>query len=113
MTLAHLNERGYRTEGLHSKSVDALGSFAPDVVVTLCDQAARETCPIWLGDALRVHWGLPDPSRQAGTDQDRAAGFARVIAIIEQRIGRLLEQPFETMDAEQLGSLLGDIGGQG
>ena len=95
LTLAYLRDRGYRTDGLH------------------CDQAAQEPCPVWLRTALKVHWGLPDPSRQAGSDQDRAECFARVIATIEQRIARLLEQPFETMDAEQLTCLLGDAGGQG
>ncbi|MBK6287888.1 MAG: arsenate reductase ArsC [Gammaproteobacteria bacterium] len=113
LTLAYLRDRGYRTDGLHCKSIDALGSFGPQAVVTVCDQAAQEPCPVWLGTALKVHWGLPDPSRQAGSDQDRAECFARVIATIEQRIARLLEQPFETMDAEQLTCLLGDAGGQG
>jgi arsenate reductase (thioredoxin) len=112
LTLEHLKNHGYSTEGLYSKSIDAVRPFEPNVVVTVCDNAAKESCPIWLGIAIKVHWGLSDPSRHEGADEDKAEVFTKVMATIERRIGRLLEHPFETMDAEQLAAVFSEIGGQ-
>lgn len=110
LTLEYLSLHGYDTDGLSSKSIDDVRSFAPDVVVTVCDSAARESCPSWLGKAIKVYWGLPDPSQNNVVD--KAVAFAEVIGKIEQRIRHLMEQPFETMDAGQLAALLEAIGEQ-
>jgi len=113
LTLRYLHNHGYDTGDLRSKSIAAVRSFGPDVVVTVCDSAARESCPVWLGKVIRVHWVLPDPSRYEGNSEGKAEAFARVMATIEKRIGLLLEQPFENMSAEQLTTVLDEIGGQG
>ncbi len=112
-TLQFLHQNGFDTAGLCSKRIEEVRSFEPDVVITVCDSAARESCPIWLGQALNAHWSLPDPSRLTGSVMDRDNAFGTVMATIEQRINRVLQQPFETMTDEQLTRLLNDIGEHG
>jgi arsenate reductase len=89
-SLQFLQEAGISTEGLHSKSWDDLTDFAPDLVVTLCDSAASEACPLWLGNAERFHWGLADPSKIVGTEEDIAAAFRATLATIRDRTQQLL-----------------------
>ena len=58
LTLRYLEERGYQTSGLQSQSWEDLAAFNPDRVVTVCDSAAGETCPLWMGEVEKNHWGL-------------------------------------------------------
>lgn len=90
LSLQYLAEAGITTAGLQSQSWDEFEDFAPDLVVTVCDSAAGETCPVWFGKALKVHWGLADPSRLEGSDADKAAAFRHTIQLIEQRVQDLL-----------------------
>ena len=85
MTLTMLERRGYPTDGLYSKSWDSLAAFAPDVVVTVCDSAANESCPVWMGPVKKLHWSLPDPSKLEDPSEQEAA-FNAVIDTIEARI---------------------------
>jgi arsenate reductase len=112
LTLQYLNRHGYSIDGLGSKGFDDVVSFSPDVVITVCDRAASESCPVWLGDAVKVHWGLPDPSHHEGTEQERETAFDSVTARIRFRIEALLAEPFEELNAEQLADLLNAIGEQ-
>lgn len=89
LTLRHLAEAGYPTDGLRSKSWDELADFDPDLVLTLCDSAAGEACPLWMGRALKLHWGLPDPSRVQGPPEQVARAFRQTIATIERRVDAL------------------------
>lgn len=89
-TLQHLARRGIDTVGLRSESWDVYADLSPGVVITVCDQAAGESCPLWLGQALKVHWGLPDPSRVDESAAVRAEAFDRVIQTIEGRISLVL-----------------------
>ena len=76
--LAELAVEGISTAGLRSKSWDEFTTpEAPrmDLVVTVCDSAAAETCPVVFGDFLRTHWGLPDPAAAGGSDDDKRAAF--------------------------------------
>ncbi len=112
LTLQVLRARGLHSDELASQGIDEFQDFAPDAVITVCDSAAREACPVWLGEAIKVHWGLPDPSHAEGSDEDRLAAFDPVIGLIERRLHALLAQPFETMarsDLEQLLTAIGDI----
>lgn len=96
LTLRHLEQRGYATEGLRSQSWDDFAEFAPDLVITVCDSAAGETCPLYLGSAPRVHWGLSDPTQLAGDEHQQAAAFEACMAEIERRVAmlrRLAEHP--------------------
>ena len=86
LTLRYLEERGYETRGLVSQSWDALESFSPDKVVTVCDSAAGEVCPVWMGAVEKIHWGLPDPSRVEGDDEMVRAAFMSVIERIENKV---------------------------
>jgi arsenate reductase len=92
LTLRFLKARGYGTQGLVSQSWDDLQSFAPDKVVTVCDSAAGEACPVWMGEVEKIHWGLPDPSRVEGTDADIEAAFMSVIDRIEDKVDSWLRE---------------------
>ena len=98
-TLFHLQKHGVDISGLRSESWDAYANLSPDAVITVCDSAAGEQCPLWLGRAVKVHWGLPDPSRFDGADEERAAAFDSVMATIERRLQRLLDRDLRTLKA--------------
>lgn len=101
LTLKYLAKHGYNTDDLTSQNWDELSQFAPDVVITVCDSAAGEACPVWIGNTIKVHWGLPDPSRGHASEEEEANAFAHVIEVLEKRIRALLEKDFEHMSAEQ------------
>ena len=86
LTLRFLQERGYDTAGLASQSWVDLEAFEPDRVITVCDTAAGEACPLWMSDVEKVHWGLPDPSRVDGDDETVRAAFMAVIDRIERKV---------------------------
>ena len=94
--LARLRAEGIATDGFHSKSWDEFsGDDAPalDIVITVCDSAAGETCPYWAGAPVTVHWGLPDPAGAA--DEPRA--FAETFAALKARVAAMLDLPLEDM----------------
>lgn len=99
--LAQLADEGMPTAGLRSKSWDefATTQAAPmDLVVTVCDSAAAETCPVVFGDFLRAHWGLPDPAAVEGDDESRREAFRQAHRIVKARIHALLALPAEVWD---------------
>lgn len=91
LTLQYLEENGYRTEGLYSKSLDELAEFEPDIIITLCDSAANEPCPVIFNKTLKLHWGLVDPSQATTNEQDTANAFNQCIAQIEARVATLVD----------------------
>lgn len=96
LSLQYLAEAGYNTDNLTSKSWDSLtddkgNNFVPDVVITVCDQAAGESCPLWLGQTPILHWGLSDPSKLEGSDEQKRDAFLATIQQIEQRVDKLVE----------------------
>ena len=96
--LQQLAAEGIATAGLRSKSWDefATAGAAPmDVVVTVCDAAAAEACPVVFGDFVRAHWGLPDPAAVEGSEEDRRAAFAQAHRTIKARLLALLALPAE------------------
>jgi arsenate reductase len=88
-TLRSLEAEGLPTAGLQSESWDAYENWQPDLVITVCDRAAGEACPLWFGHALRLHWGLADPSAVSGSDEVIAAAFRETLAAIRARIALL------------------------
>ena len=86
LTLRYLEERGYSTTGLQSQSWHDLQSFEPDRVITVCDSAAGEACPLWMGEVDKHHWGLPDPSRIEGDEAAIRPAFMTVIDRIEAKV---------------------------
>jgi len=102
-SLALLQREGISTKGLHSKSWVGLPSI-PDIVITVCDNAAGETCPAYLGPVLRSHWGVDDPAKATGTDAEIDARFEQVHRTLRARIEAFLTLPIERFrhDREQL-----------
>ena len=91
-TLRYLEERGYQTAGLRSQSWHELEAFDPDQVVTVCDSAAGEACPLWMGEVDKIHWGLPDPSREEGDEEAVRSAFVAVIDRIENKVDEWLRE---------------------
>ena len=84
-SVAALEQHGINTANLQSQSWDEFEAFAPDYVITVCDSAANEACPLWMGEGKKVHWGLTDPSKLAeGEEQD--AAFATLIQTLTKRL---------------------------
>lgn len=93
------------TAGLRSKSWDeftAEGAPHMDVVITVCDQAAAETCPLWPGAPVKAHWGLSDPAAVVGSEAERLAAFSRTFTLIEKRVELMLALPLEHLSADEL-----------
>ena len=88
--LAILKEAGLATEGLSSKSWDNLPE-KPDVVISLCDDAEGETCPLYFGIFVRSHWGMPDPAKVQGDEATITAAFANTLAVLRRRINALVK----------------------
>ena len=90
LSIKYLQEAGISTDGLQSQSWDDFEHFAPDLVVTVCDSAAGETCPVWFGKSLKVHWGLADPSKLQGSEVEISEAFRATIEQIKQRVEQLV-----------------------
>ena len=97
------------TTGLCSQSWDDFEQWQPDVVITVCDKAAGESCPLWFGRAMKVHWGLSDPSALTADQTGSAAAFRETIAILQRRIQSLLDTNFETMSTDEQQALFTDL----
>ena len=98
--VALLNAKGIATDGYFSKSWDNL-PVTPDIVVTVCDSAAGETCPAYLGPVLRTHWGVDDPSHVVGTEQEIETAFEQTYAILRARIEAFLALPLEQLASDR------------
>jgi len=112
--LALLAEQGHSVEGLYSKSWDVFAADgAPEMhlIITVCDNAARESCPLWPGRPASAHWGIADPSTPDGDETHRRAAFARAYALLEQRIDRLLSLP-DSLEGQALKRALATIGSE-
>ena len=109
-SLALLARAGIPTEGLHSKSWDDL-PMTPDIVVTVCANAAGETCPAYLGPVLRTHWGLEDPAHAQGADAEMRPHSCRY-RILRSRIEDFLALPLHELrsDRPRLKAALDRIG---
>lgn len=109
-SLALLTSKGISTEGYFSKSWDNL-SVTPDIVITVCSNAAGEVCPAYLGNVLRAHWGVDDPAHATGTDAEINASFERAYAILRKRIEAFLALDFSQLkNQDELKSALVKIG---
>jgi len=98
---------------LRSKSWDEFsGDGAPelDFVFTVCDNAAGEVCPVWPGQPMTAHWGVPDPAEAAGTEAEIAAAFWDTYRMLEQRISIFVNLPMASIDKLTLQKRLEDIG---
>ena len=88
LSLQFLAQHGFTTSGLRSQSWHEFQDFKPHAILTLCDSAAQETCPVWFGESTQVHWGIPDPSKQNDPANLNYA-FNNTIEVLTQRIQAL------------------------
>jgi arsenate reductase (thioredoxin) len=112
LALQVLTQAGVATAALRSKSWDeftAPGAPTMRVVITVCDSAANETCPLWSGSPVRVHWGYPDPSNAPGGDDAKRQAFELTRQAIGYRMLQLLELPFAGLSDTQLHAELSAI----
>jgi arsenate reductase (thioredoxin) len=101
-SLSTLQAAGISTEGLYSKGNDAFEGSPPDVVITVCDKAAGEACPVYFGPALKAHWGLEDPSDVQGDEALADAAFKATLETIETRCRAFFALPFDRLSAAEL-----------
>jgi arsenate reductase len=101
------------TDGLRSKSWEEFaqpGAPALDFVITVCDNAAGEVCPVWPGQPMTAHWGVPDPAAVEGDDADKARAFLDAAVSLKRRIELMLALPMAALDKLGLQRELEDIG---
>lgn len=106
----HLPNEGYRSK--------SWGEFAQanapklDFVFTVCDQAAGEACPVWPGQPVSAHWGMPDPAAVRGTDEQKQQAFMDTAVLLKRRIDLLLALPIQSLNRLALTQAVRDIGQQ-
>jgi arsenate reductase (thioredoxin) len=113
LALNLLRKTNYDVSNLRSKSWDEFATDeAPklDFVFTVCDNAANEVCPIWPGQPMTAHWGLPDPAKAEGNDAERAFAFDDCFRMLTQRISIFVNLPIESLSKLSLQHHLDEIG---
>lgn len=113
MAIELLKRANYDTSYLRSKSWDefaAPGAPKMDFVFTVCDSAAAETCPVWPGQPMTAHWGVPDPAAVEGTETERALAFADAYRMLNNRISIFVNLPIASLDRLALQKRISEIG---
>jgi len=113
MALALLERQSFKTGHLRSKSWDefaAPGAPVLDFVFTVCDRAAQETCPVWPGQPMSAHWGIPDPAAAVGSEAEKQLAFAEALRMLGNRIGIFVSLPLASLDKLTLQKRLDAIG---
>lgn len=111
--LALLEREGFKTDALRSKSWDELadpGAPPLDFVFTVCDNAAAEVCPVWPGQPMTAHWGVPDPAACHGNPSDVALAFVDAYRMLTNRIRIFVNLPLASLDRLALKKRLDEIG---
>lgn len=110
VSLATLKRHGMSDQGYRSKSWDEFKDRPIDILITVCDNAAGEVCPIFPGKPIKAHWGVPDPGHFQGIPAEIEAEFDRIFAMLEKRVKAFLCLPLAQMDKTELQQKLNDIG---
>jgi arsenate reductase len=100
--LAALQRAGVSTHGLSSKGTEAHAELAPELVISVCDKAAGDACPVFFGPALKAHWGLADPTELVGTPAQIEAAFDATLVIIQTRLKAFFAAQPTTLSREAL-----------
>ena len=111
--LAQIRKAGLSTDGYRSKSWDEFaqpGAPKIDFVFTVCSDAAGEVCPIWPGRPMTAHWGIDDPARFEGTDDEKARFFSRIYSQLYSRIRVLASLPIDKLEHTALQKKLDEVG---
>ena len=104
---------GFDASQVRSKNWDEFaveGAPEMDIVITVCDNAAGEACPVWLGHPALAHWGVPDPVSATGDEEDRRRAYTAAFATLRRRIELLLSLPLQSLDRLAAQAKLGEIG---
>jgi arsenate reductase (thioredoxin) len=113
LALEELERHDFPTSGLRSKSWNEFarpGAPVMDFVFTVCDQAANETCPVWPGNPVTAHWGVPDPAAVEGTEAQQRKAFRDAYLAIESRIRIFVALPIHKLDRMALKRKVEEIG---
>jgi arsenate reductase len=113
LALELLVKNHFPTGELRSKSWDEFAQPAAphlDFVITVCDNAAGETCPVWPGQPMTAHWGIPDPAAAAGSDEHKRHAFVEAMNQLQRRISMFVSLPFHTLDSMKLQQAVRAIG---
>ncbi len=108
--LATLKRHDLPTEGYQSQSWNEFDDVPIDIVITVCDNAAGETCPVYLNKAIRIHWGVSDPGHVKGSEKEKIAAFEETFGLLEGRVKKMLALPLEEMPEQALTKKLNEIG---
>jgi len=113
LALEQLRKSNLPAEGYRSKSwseFSAPGAPKLDFVFTVCDNAAKEVCPVWPGQPMTAHWGIPDPAAVEGTEEVQQKAFLKAFLALQTRINLFLALPVKSLDRLSLQQKLKDIG---
>lgn len=113
--LKQLETSGLPTDGLRSKNWDEFakpGAPKMNFVFTVCDNAAKEVCPIWPGQPMTAHWGVADPAEVKGTPEQIARAFRDAFLLLDRRISLFLSLPFQSLDKLAIQTEVDRIGKQ-
>ena len=111
--LRQLEEARLPTNGLRSKDWEEFGKPASpklDFVFTVCDNAAQEVCPVWPGQPMTAHWGVPDPAAVSGTPEQIARAFREAFVMLDRRISLFINLPLKSLDSLALKREIDRIG---
>lgn len=109
-SLAILKRHNINNQDYRSKSWDEFKDKPIDILITVCDNAAGEVCPIFHGNPIKAHWGVSDPAHFQGTPAQIEMEFDRIFIMLEKRVKALLRFPLEQMDKDELRQKLNEIG---
>ncbi len=110
LTIKYLQQTGYPTQDLKSQSWNDFAEFQPDLVITVCDSAAGEACPLYFGSCLKIHWGLSDPSKVEGDAVEQERAFLNCIEKIALRAEKLRHIASQELDKNSLQAALLAVG---
>lgn len=108
-----LEKNNFPAHDLRSKSWDEFAQpEAPhfDFVITVCDNAAGEVCPVWPGQPMTAHWGIPDPAAVEGSDETKRRAFVQAMEQLQRRISMFVNLPFSTLEGMKLEQAVREIG---
>lgn len=112
-TIDLLKQFNYKTDDLRSKSWDEFakdGAPQLDFVFTVCDDVAQEVCPVWPGQPMSAHWGIPDPAAVEGTEAEKRVAFADAYGRLWNRLSIFVSLPLSSLDRLSLKNKLAEIG---
>jgi protein-tyrosine-phosphatase len=113
LAIETLHDAALPTAGLRSKNWDEFarpGAEPMDFILTVCDNAAGEVCPIWPGKPITAHWGVPDPAAVEGTDEEKRVAFRDAARVLRRRIELLASLPLDKLDKLSIQSRLREAG---